>query len=200
MKKYLKILWDITAGHRGTYLFSFILQFFIVIVMLLSTFMTKILVDTIMLVPPSGPIDAFLTDLFGGQAFLSENLWVFSVIILGLGFSRALMFFFRMYLRGVVETNIGREMQLKLFYHIERLPYPALKKAKSGDYIQTCTRDEETVRSFITRQVFGVSYALFIVTISFTLLMTLSPKIALVTIAILPIMFVYSYFLIRRVR
>jgi ATP-binding cassette subfamily B protein len=30
--------------------------------------------------------------------------------------------------------------------------------------------------------------------------MTLSPKIALVTIAILPIMFVYSYFLIRRVR
>jgi len=200
MKKYLKIMWEMTAGHRGAYLISFAIQFFIVLLMLFSTFMTKILVDTILNEAPTGPIDTFMTALFGGQAFLRDNLWVFSVIILGIGLSRALMFVLRMYLRGQVESNIGRENQLKLFYHIERLPYPALKKAKSGDYIQTCTRDEETVRSFITRQLFGVSYTFFIVAISFTILWTLSWKIAVIAIAVLPVMFIYSFFLIKKVR
>ncbi len=200
MKKYIRIMWDMTKGHRVAYLWSFVIQFFAVVTMLFSTFMTKILVDTIMAVAPTGPIDTFLTNIFGGQTFLAANLWMFSVIILGLGFSRGLLFFGRMYLRGVVETSIGREMQLKLFYHIERLPYPALKKAKSGDYIQTCTRDEETVRSFLTRQLFGISYTIVIVLISFLILLSLSWKIAVVTIIVLPIMFIYSFILIKRVR
>ncbi len=200
MKKYLRIMWDITEGHRLAYLFSFILQFFAVTIMLLSTFMTKILIDTIVGDPSLGPIDSFLTHIFGGQPFLRNNMWVFSVIVLGLGTSRALLFWARIYYRGLVESNIGREMQLKLFYHIERLPYPALKKAKSGDYIQTCTRDEETVRSFVTRQLFGVSYTIVIVLESFFILWTLSWKIAIITIIVLPIMFIYSFLLIKRVR
>jgi len=193
-------MWDMTEGYRGAYLISFAIQFLIVGLMLFSTFMTKVLFDTILSEPPTGPIDTFMTNLFGGQAFLKDNLWVFSVIILGIGLSRGLLFFLRMYLRGHVESNIGRETQLKLFYHIERLPYPALKKAKSGDYIQTCTRDEETVRSFITRQLFGITYTIFMVAISFTILMTLSWKIAVIAIAVLPIMFIYSFLLIKKVR
>ncbi|MFA5235718.1 MAG: ABC transporter ATP-binding protein [Bacilli bacterium] len=200
MKKYLKIMWDITAGHRKAYLFSFIFQALIVVLMLFSTFMTKILIDTILSEAPTGPIDTFLTSLFGGQAYLADRLWIFSIIIFGLGLSRGLLFFLRMYIRGVVETNIGREMQLKLFYHIERLPYPALKKSKSGDMIQTCTRDQETVINFMTRQLFGINYTVVIVLVSFAILWTLSWKIALVTIAILPLMFIYSFLLIKRVR
>lgn len=200
MKKYLKIMWDITKGHRGAYLFSFVLQFFAITFMLISTFMTKILIDTIQGDAPTGIIDIYLTDLFGGQAFLRDRLWIFSIIILGLGISRALIFWARMLYRGLVEANIGREMQLKLFSHIERLPYPALKKAKSGDYIQTCTRDEETVRSFVTRQLFGVTYTIIILLESFFILWTLSWEIAVITIAVLPVMFIYSFLLVKRVR
>jgi len=200
MKKYLKIMWDITKGHRGAYLFSFVLQFFAITFMLWATFMTKVLVDTIQGDPPTGPIDTLMTNLFGGQAFLRDRLWIFSVIILALGISRALIFWARMYYRGLVEANIGRQMQLKLFSHIERLPYPALKKAKSGDYIQTCTRDEETVRSFVTRQLFGVTYTIIILIESFFILWTLSWEIAVITIAVLPVMFIYSFLLIKRVR
>ena len=200
MKKYLKIMWDITKGHRGAYLFSFVLQFFAITFMLISTFMTKILIDTIQGDAPTGIIDIYLTNLFGGQAFLRDRLWIFSIIILGLGVSRALIFWARMLYRGLVEANIGREMQLKLFSHIERLPYPALKKAKSGDYIQTCTRDEETVRSFVTRQLFGVTYTIIILLESFFILWTLSWEIAVITIAVLPVMFIYSFLLIKRVR
>jgi ATP-binding cassette subfamily B protein len=199
MKKYLKIMWDITKGHRGAYLFSFVLQFFAITFMLLATFMTKVLVDTIQGDAPTGPIDTFLTNLFGGQAYLADRLWIFSVIILGLGTSRALIFWAHVlpWPRGI-QYRSRNATKIVLAYRT--FAYPALKKAKSGDYIQTCTRDEETVRSFVTRQLFGVTYTVIILIESFFILWTLSWEIALITISILPVMFIYSFVLIKRVR
>jgi ABC-type multidrug transport system fused ATPase/permease subunit len=92
--KYLKILYRFTEGHRVRYALSFVILFFAIFLLLLSSFLTKVLIDTLLFEPPSGPVDTFLTALFGGQDFLRANLWLFAVIIIGLGVSRAFMFFF----------------------------------------------------------------------------------------------------------
>ncbi len=198
--KYFKLLYRFTEGHRLRYGLSFVILFFALLFLLLSTFMTKVLIDTLLSVPPSGPVDSFLTALFGGQAFLRANLWLFAVIIIGLGVSRAMMFFSRLIIRGLMDVDIGRKIQLDLFYHIERLPYSYIKKNKSGDLIQTCTRDLDIVRRFLVRQVNSIVYTIFLTTIAFGLLLTVSWEIALSSTIVLPFMFVYAYFLIKRVR
>jgi len=200
MKKYLKIMFAMTKGHRFRYFVSFFILFFAVLLQLISTFMSKILVDTLNYNPPTGLIDTTMTNLFGGQTFLRTNLWVFSFIIIGIGIARALINVSRNILRASVDTGIATDMQLKLFYHIERLPYPFLKKSKSGDIIQTCTRDEEVLRRFVIREVMSMVYTFYIVTLSFFILLTLSWKLAVSCIIILPPMFVYSYFIIKQVR
>ena len=198
--KYFKLLYRFTEGHRLRYGLSFVILFFALLFLLLSTFMTKVLIDTLLSVPPSGPVDFFLTALFGGQDFLRANLWLFAVIIIGLGVSRAMMFFSRLIIRGLMDVDIGRKIQLDLFYHIERLPYSYIKKNKSGDLIQTCTRDLDIVRRFLVRQVNSIVYTIFLTTIAFGLLLTVSWEIALSSTIVLPFMFVYAYFLIKRVR
>jgi ATP-binding cassette, subfamily B, bacterial len=200
MKKYLKIMYQMTEGHRLKYVISFLLMFSGVTLMILSTFITKILIDTILQSPPTGIIDIFLTNLFGGQEFLRANFWIFSIIIVGFGASRAIVIVARLILRGAIDVSIAREMQLKLFYHIERLPYSFYKKHQSGDFIQTCTRDEEVLRSFVIREVFGIFYAFYITLLSFLILLTLSWQLAIITIVILPGMFIYSFFVIKKVR
>lgn len=200
MKKYLKIMYDMTEGFRLRYFFGFVLLFFSVIFMLLSSFLSKILVDTLMGDAPIGYIDTFLTNVLGGQAFLKENLWVFSLIIFGFGVSRALINIQRMIIRGDLNTSIGKVMQLKLFRHIERLPYPVLKKSKSGDIIQTSTRDEEVLRRFVINEVNMIMYTLFIVIFAFLILLSINPKIAFASVVILPVMAIYSFFLIKEVR
>jgi ATP-binding cassette, subfamily B, bacterial len=198
--KYLKLLYRFTKGYRKRYLLSFAILFFALTFLLLANFSTKILVDTLQGIPPSGPIDILLTNLLGGQTFLRANLWLIATFIIILGFSRALMFFSRLVIRGNMDVNLARDIQLDLFYHIERLPYSYIKKNKSGDLIQTSTRDLDIVRNFLVRQVNSIVYTIFLVTIAFSILLTVSWQIAVSSTIILPFMFVYAYVLIKRVR
>ncbi|MFA6617426.1 MAG: ABC transporter transmembrane domain-containing protein, partial [Bacilli bacterium] len=199
-KGYFKTMYALTKGHRFMFYFGYFLQFFAVSFILLSTLLNKVLVDTLTNSPPTGPIDRFLTNVLGGQEFLRANLWVFAIIILGFGVGRSLINVARNIMRGALESSIMREMQLKLFYHLERLPYPEIKKMKNGDIIQTATRDEEILRTFIIRQLNMMTYTIEMVIFSFLILSTISLKIALSTIIILPIMAIYSFFTIRKVR
>ena len=198
--KYFALLYRFTKGYRKRYLLSFLILFFALLFLLLANFSTKILVDTLQGIEPSGPIDSFLTNLLGGQVFLSTNLWVLAVFILFLGGGRALMFFSRLLIRGFMDVNLGKDIQLDLFYHIERLPYAYIKKNKSGDLIQTCTRDLDIVRNFLVRQVNSIVYTIFLTTIAFNILLTVSWQIALSSTIVLPFMFLYSLVLIKRVR
>lgn len=200
MKKYFVLLYRFTKGYRKRYLLSFVILFFALLFLLLANFSTKILVDTLQGIPPSGPIDTLLTQLLGGQVFLRDNLWLIAVFILFLGTSRALMFFSRLIIRGLMDVNLGRDIQLDLFYHIERLPYAYIKKNKSGDLIQTCTRDLDIVRRFLVRQVNSIVYTIFLTTIAFSILLTVSWQIALSSTIVLPFMFIYAFALIKRVR
>ena len=194
--KYFALLYRFTKGYRKRYLLSFLILFFALLFLLLANFSTKILVDTLQGIEPSGPIDSFLTNLLGGQVFLSTNLWVLAVFILFLGGGRALMFFSRLLIRGFMDVNLGKDIQLDLFYHIERLPYAYIKKNKSGDLIQTCTRDLDIVRNFLVRQVNSIVYTIFLTTIAFNILLTVSWQIALSSTIVLPFMFLYSVVLI----
>lgn len=199
-KGYFKAMYDLTKGHRFNFYFSFVLQIFGVLFILLSTMISKVLVDTINQDPPSGPIDRFLTNLLGGQDFLRTNLWVFAIIVLGLGVGRSIINVARNIMRSYLDAVIMKEAKLRLFYHLERLPFAEIKKMKNGDIIQTATRDEEVLRIFITRQLTMMTYTVEMVLFSFIILATISLKIALSTIIILPIMAIYSYFTISKVR
>lgn len=187
--KYIQLLYRFTKGYRKRYLLSFLILFFALTFLLLANFSTKILVDTLQDVEPSGPIDTFLTNLLGGQVFLRTNLWVLAIFILFLGGARALMFFSRLMIRGFMDVNLGKDIQLDLFYHIERLPYAYIKKNKSGDLIQTCTRDLDIVRNFLVRQVNSIVYTIFLTSIAFSILLTVSWEIALSSTIVLPFTF-----------
>jgi ATP-binding cassette subfamily B protein len=166
--------------------------------------MSKILVDTltgkIFDTPQAGWLELFIADIFGGPQFLSENLWVFSVIIIMLALMVALMALSRFFLRSYIGPNVAKTMQLKLFYHIERLPYSFMKKTRSGDVIQTCTRDEDVFRRFLTRDSYSIVYTFLIVLFSLSILFSINWKIALISTILLPVLFIYSFFVIKEVR
>ncbi|MFA5763114.1 MAG: ABC transporter ATP-binding protein, partial [Bacilli bacterium] len=112
----------------------------------------------------------------------------------------ALLIYSRIYIRSFLGPRIARNMQLKLFNHIERLPYSFMKKSQSGDVIQTSTRDEEVFRRFMTRELYSIVYTFFIVVFSFSILFSINWKIALISMTLIPILFFYSFFIIKEVR
>lgn len=204
MKKYFKRVWDILKGYRGAYIFYFFLQFCSVFIMILSTYTAKILSDTItkdiLNSDRLGVVGGWVVALYGGAEFLINNLWIFAIIyiaiaILGAGFS-----IWRIVLRGKMTTAISKKIMMNLFYHIERLPYPYLKKCKSGDIIQTCTRDEAVLRRFVIFQTSQVVWTFYIVILAGLILFSIDWKLALVSMALMPVLFIYAFFLSKKVR
>ena len=204
---YLSTINTILKDNYLKYAFYLILLLGSVFFSTMSTFMTKILLDILQQPTASeyflvvkDPLSIFFTNLFGGFDFLKNNLWIFSIIIVGIALAMALFNISRMYLRSFIMTSISKKTQLMLFNHVERLPYSYIKSLKNGDIIQTCTRDEETLRRFLIGDMHTIFYTLFTLIFAFTILATISYKVALMSICVLPILFIYSFFLIKIVR
>ena len=204
---YLSTVNEILKGNYLKYGFYLILLFVSVLISTFSTFMTKILLDVIQQTDANSyflavqdPLSVFITNLLGGFDFLKNNLWIFSILIFTFSLGLALFNISRMYLRSFIMTSISKKTQLILFNHIENLPYKNIKSMKNGDIIQTCTRDEETLRRFIIGDMHTVFYTLFVLILSFSILCSINYIVALSSIVLLPILFIYSFFLIKVVR
>lgn len=204
---YLSTINEILTGNYLRYALYLFLLFMSVLISTFSTFMTKVLLDVIQQNTSSeyflavhDPLSILITNILGGFDFLKNNLWIFSIIIFGFSLALALFNISRMYLRSFIMTSISKKTQLMLFNHIENLPYKNIKSMKNGDIIQTCTRDEETLRRFLVSDMHTVFYTFFVLILAFSILCTINYIVALSSIIILPILFIYSFFLIKIVR
>ena len=198
--KYFKIMYKMTEGFRKHYLLVFIMMFFNITLNLILSYLNAILIDVLNNDIPNGYIPRFILELLGGQTYLRQNIWLLAVLIVSVGLTTAVISATRHSLRGYISTSIGKRTQLKLFHHIERLPYESLKKMQSGDIIQTCTRDEEVLRRFVIFEVSMIVYTTMLVSVSFVILLDISWQLALTAIGILPMMMIYSFFFVKRVR
>ena len=204
MKKYFSLMWKLMKGRRVAYIFCYVLSLLYVFFTVVSTYTTKILSDAITgdITDGSklGHFGVFITRLYGGVDFLENNLWIFAVIFVSLALILAIVTFLRIVLRSYTSTGFGKNTQMLMFNHIEALPYSFLKKCQSGDIIQTCTRDESVLRRFAIMQTLNVAQAIFLVIFSFFIILDLNYQLALVSIAIMLPLFLYSAFMINEIR
>ncbi len=198
--KYFKIMYKMTEGYRKHYVLVFVMMFFNITLNLILSYLNAILIDVLSDKPTEGIIGTFILGLVGGADYIKSHLFLLAILIVSTGLATGVISAVRHSLRGYISTQIGKRTQRDLFYHIERLPYDSLKKMQGGDIIQTCTRDEETLRRFVIFEVSMIVYTIMLVSISFLILLDLSPKLALSAIIILPVMMIYSYFFVKKVR
>lgn len=80
-----------------------------------------------------------------------------------------------------------RRLRDRLFEHLERLPVATLDKSDSGDVIQRCTSDVETLRVFLGSQLVEVAQTLLLATTVVSILFWLDPGLALASTALYPV-------------
>lgn len=204
MRKLLEALKRNTRNCRWLYAMNFISQFVMVFFSVFSTFLAKVLVDSLEgTLGKAELIEKWVVDLisFGrGSAYLEERPYILIIAVSASGVLTALSSILRMLIRAHALEQIRKNIQFDLFTHLEKLPYPYFKSHKEGDLIQTCTRDADVIRSFFINDTSQTSYVLFISILCFSILCSISWKLTLVSLSLLPIMFVYSFFMIKGVR
>jgi ATP-binding cassette subfamily B protein len=102
------------------------------------------------------------------------------------------------YFRGkwsaAASEGIAKNLRDELYNHLQHLPYNYHVKAKTGDLIQRCTSDVEQVRLFLGVQLVEVARAVFIISISFIIMLKIYVNLTLVAIAAIPLIIGHSYY------
>ena len=204
MKKLLRALARNTRNCRGLYAMNFVSQFFMVFFSVFSTFLAKVLVDSLEgTLSGAELIEKWVVDVISlgkGADYLGDHPYILIIAVSLSGVLTAIASIIRMLIRAHALEAIRKNIQYDLFTHLEKLPYPYFKSHKEGDLIQTCTRDADVVRMFFIRDTNQTTYVLFVAVLCCGILASISWKLTLVSLSLMPIMFVYSFFLIKGVR
>ena len=90
-------------------------------------------------------------------------------------------------------------LRIKLYAHTQRLPFEWHTKNMTGDIIQRCTSDVETVRRFVFQQLIEVLRTFILVAIAMTIMFSLNLIMAAVVTVFMPIIVWYSIYFFKRI-
>lgn len=197
-----KMLWRFMAGTRTFFVLSFLFAALMALMELIQPQIISYTIDTLLGGKPSTLPDFAnrLVDAFGGAAFFRDHLWVVACIIIGV----ALVSVSAMYLFMVFNTRAGEGLVKRtrdmLFGHIERLPFSWHSRVQTGDTIQRCTSDVDTVKRFLNDQLVSIFRIVLLITLSLIFMFSMSVPLTWVAVAFMPVILLYSMFFHRQIR
>lgn len=124
--------------------------------------------------------------------YLAEHLWIMALILVGIAlFSGAAMYVSR-YHTAKAGENFAKNMRDALFAHVQKLPMKWHDKHQTGDIIQRCTSDVEVIRNFVVTQLLEVFRTVFLVVVSFSIMVSMNVKLSFVVLLFVPLVVAYS--------
>lgn len=163
-----------------------------------------LLAETIDAVIGTRPLNApgFLVRAFesiGGRAFVSQNLWIVAVLLLGLSVLSSIFMYVRGRSTAQAAEQVALDLRQRLYAHLQRLSYNYHVKAETGDLIQRCTSDVETTRRFLASQLIEAVNAVFRVGIAIVILFGRNVPLTLISTAIIIPLFLFAYLFFKQV-
>lgn len=140
-----------------------------------------------------------IVDLIGGVPVLRERLWIIAAAITVFALLSAVFRYIqRLYNTKASETLVETVRNL-LFAHIERLPFGWHMKNRTGDIIQRCTSDVDTVKEFLSEQLTAILQIVIKVVFSLAVMFSMNAKLALAATLTMPVILLYSAIFGRRI-
>ena len=193
--KRLKLCLEFMKGTRLKYLGSILTVVIAVAVAFISPLLLSEIIDSVIgttrpLSLP-GPIQGWL-DARGGRDFLVNNMWIVALVLVGINVLNGMVMFLRGKWTAQASESIAEKMRNRLYRHLQTLPYDYHVKAATGDLIQRCTSDVETVRRFLSGQLVEIFRAVFMLVIALIIMLNMNVKMTLVSLMLVPILFLYG--------
>jgi len=145
-------------------------------------FISLVIVDAINVLLPLTVKEA--VDAIGPKDF-NRVLWmgaIYVALMLGQAVGRYL---WRLYLMGS-SHEIARELRLRLYDHLQRLPLSYYQRVRTGDLMSRATNDIESIRMAVGPGILVSVDAILVFVFIVPVMFWLSPKLTLLTFAFFP--------------
>lgn len=190
----LKGMLALTRGNRLQYLWAIISVGVASLMGYATPLIVRVTVDSVIDAQPfdlPGWLVAWI-EMAGGREAWRQNLWISAVILVVVALIGGLFTYFRGRYTAKASEGIAQRLRDRLYGHLQSLSYDYHVKAETGDLIQRCTSDVETIRRFLAVQVIELVRGVFMVGIAVAILLPISPKLTGISLIMVPPMFLFS--------
>ena len=198
----LKLLWSFMKGNRLLYLGAITSIAVSTLFSFISPLIIRFTVDSVIGNTETADFSSMLPFLnfILDKRFIIENLWVIGVVLLVIiGFQG-----FFTYLKGkwaaIASESIAKKLRERLFDHLQKLPFSFHTSAQTGDLVQRCTSDVETIRRFLGMQLVEIGRALIMLGGVIPIMLYLNVKMTIVSMVLVPIIFAFGLIFFIKVK
>ncbi|RMH71104.1 MAG: ABC transporter ATP-binding protein [Gemmatimonadetes bacterium] len=198
----LKQLWRLMQGEEKRYWGAILALGFATVFVFMVPLVVRITIDSII---GDKPLDApgwivSAIHRVGGVEFLQHHLWVIALIMVVLTAGQGVF----MYLKGrwsaEAAESMAKRLREQLYDHLQKLPFAYHSRAETGDLIQRCTSDVETIRRFFAVQFVEVGRALMMLALVLPIMLSLDVQMTLVAMAAVPVIIAFAVFFFIKVK
>jgi len=197
----LGFLWDIARKYRWLYIGALIS----VVLATLAGFLPPLVIGaTVDNIIGGEPLDApdwvlALIERVGGMGYLAQNLWLCGIALILLAFINGFFTFLKGKWSASAAEGIAKAIRDRTYDHLQRLPFSYHKHAQTGDLIQRCTSDVETIRRFLAVQLVELGRIVLLAAAAVAIMAMMDVPMTLVALAGVPLIFGSSMFFFRRI-
>jgi len=200
----LHVIWSLLRGHRLRYAGALgclvLVTMFNYGVPLVGSATIDYAVAGKTVGPDTPVLIAGLLHLLGGAGQLRAHLWLAPLAMVLLSAAGGLFSYLKGWQASLASDGIARRLKDELYDHLNHLPARHHDRADTGDLVQRCTSDVETVRQFLAAQVMEIGNALILAVTALPLLLSLSVPMTLVSFALIGPITIYAYVYFRQVK
>lgn len=195
------VLWRLMEGERLRYLGAIAAMGVGILLLYLSPQVVRIAIDSLIDHKPlEGRVGAVVGAMkefagSGHRALILAGCLVVAVTAVGGCFT---------YLKGrwsaIASETIARRLRDRLYDHLQHLPVSYHDKAQTGDLVQRCTSDVDTLRTFYSTQVVEIARAILLLATALPILLWMDWRMGLVSVCLMPIIVFFAVGFFARVQ
>ncbi|WP_026510055.1 ABC transporter ATP-binding protein [Butyrivibrio sp. LC3010] len=135
-----------------------------------------------------------IVNLSGGKEYLKTHIFVIALIVFAIAFLCACFRYFNKLFNSMAAEKLICRMRDVLFEHICHLPFAWHSENHTGDIIQRCTSDVETIKMFLSEQITSLFRIMIMLILAVNFMLQIDLKLSIVSLVFIPLIVLYSFF------
>jgi len=132
-------------------------------------------------------------EALGGRAYFMRSLFLCGVALVLFTGLNSLFTYTRRQSIALASEGMATKLRNRLYRHLEDVPYDYHKHASTGDLVQRCTSDVDTVRRFVHLQLMEIVRTFIMFGLAAVVMFSINVKMTLISMAFLPLLTISSF-------
>lgn len=203
-------VWRLMEGQRLRYVAAIAALVIASCFLYLAPVVPQITIDGVLAHAGEGVVEASrhdadgftarVVEMLGGRAYIADNLWWPGLLVVLLTAIAGLFTYVRGKWSAQASEAIARRVRDRVYDHLQRLPSRYFDTHETGDLIQRCTSDVETLRTFLSMHVVEIGRAMIMFIAPLPLMLAIDVRMTIASVVLLPPIVLFSYIFFRNVK